>query len=76
MSGRARCPKRWSRTSRTTSRRSPPICRPAIAIELGGTAETSAESQAAVFAVVPLMIFIMLTLLMIQLQNFAQVGIW
>jgi multidrug efflux pump subunit AcrB len=44
-------------------------------IELGGTAETSAESQAAVFAVVPLMIFIMLTLLMVQLQNFRTVAI-
>lgn len=41
------------------------------AIELGGTAETSAESQAAVFAVIPVMIFIMLTLLMIQLRSFA-----
>ncbi|MCO5063875.1 MAG: efflux RND transporter permease subunit [Rhizobiaceae bacterium] len=40
-------------------------------IELGGTAETSAESQAAVFAVIPVMIFIMLTLLMVQLRSFA-----
>jgi multidrug efflux pump subunit AcrB len=44
-------------------------------IEIGGTAETSAESQAAVFAVIPLMAFIMLTLLMIQLQKFRNVGI-
>ena len=44
-------------------------------IELGGTAETSAESQAAVFAVVPLMAFLMLSLLMIQLKNFRTVGI-
>lgn len=44
-------------------------------IELGGTAETSAESQAAVFAVVPLMVFLMATLLMIQLKNFRMVGI-
>ena len=43
-------------------------------IELGGTAETSAESQAAVFAVVPIMILIMLTLLMIQLKEFGQVA--
>lgn len=43
-------------------------------IELGGTAETSAESQQAVFAVVPLMIFIMVTLLMVQLRSFAQAG--
>lgn len=44
-------------------------------IETGGTAETSAESQAAVFAVVPLMAFLMLTLLMVQLKNFRMVGI-
>jgi multidrug efflux pump subunit AcrB len=44
-------------------------------IEVGGTAETSAESQAAVFAVVPLMGFLMLTLLMIQLKDFRSVGI-
>jgi multidrug efflux pump len=44
-------------------------------IEVGGTAETSAESQEAVFAVVPLMAFLMLTLLMLQLQNFRLVGI-
>lgn len=43
-------------------------------VELGGTAETSAESQQAVFAVVPLMIVIMLTLLMIQLKDFRKVG--
>ena len=43
-------------------------------IELGGTAETSAESQAAVFAVVPIMIIVMLTLLMIQLKEFGQVA--
>lgn len=48
---------------------------PGYAIEVGGTAETSAESQAAVFAVVPLMAFIMLTLLMIQLRDFRTVGI-
>jgi multidrug efflux pump subunit AcrB len=41
-------------------------------IEIGGTAETSTESQEAVFAVVPLMTFIMLTLLMVQLQSFAK----
>jgi multidrug efflux pump subunit AcrB len=44
-------------------------------IEAGGTVETSAESQAAVFAVVPLMGFLILTLLMIQLQDFRKVGI-
>jgi multidrug efflux pump len=44
-------------------------------VEVGGTAETSAESQEAVFAVVPLMAFLMLTLLMVQLKDFRAVGI-
>ncbi|MEB2344631.1 MAG: efflux RND transporter permease subunit [Deltaproteobacteria bacterium] len=43
---------------------------PGYAIELGGIAEESAESQASVFAVVPLMLLLMLTLLMIQLRSF------
>ncbi|MCZ7566587.1 MAG: efflux RND transporter permease subunit [Burkholderiales bacterium] len=44
-------------------------------IELGGIAEESAASQASVFAVVPLMLAIMLTVLMFQLQSFRRVGI-
>jgi multidrug efflux pump subunit AcrB len=44
-------------------------------IELGGIAEESAVSQASVFAVVPLMLAIMLTVLMFQLQSFRRVGI-
>ena len=43
-------------------------------IEVGGTVETSAESSASVFAVVPLMMFLMVTLLMIQLKNFKDTG--
>jgi multidrug efflux pump subunit AcrB len=39
-------------------------------VVLGGVAEESAESQASVFAVVPLMLLLMLTLLMIQLRSF------
>jgi multidrug efflux pump subunit AcrB len=39
-------------------------------IELGGVAEESADSRASVIAVVPLMIVLMLTLLMLQLQSF------
>lgn len=39
-------------------------------IELGGTVEESAASGASVFAVVPLMILIMLTLLIFQLKSF------
>jgi multidrug efflux pump subunit AcrB len=44
-------------------------------IELGGIAEESAVSQASVFAVVPLMLALMLTVLMFQLQSFRRVGI-
>ena len=43
-------------------------------IELGGIAEESAQSQASVFAEVPLMAFLMITLLMIQLQSFKTMG--
>ena len=39
-------------------------------IEVGGTVEESANSQASVFAVVPIMLFLMITFLMIQLQSF------
>jgi multidrug efflux pump subunit AcrB len=39
-------------------------------IATGGTVEESQISQASVFAVVPLMLFVMITFLMIQLQSF------
>lgn len=39
-------------------------------IDLGGTVEESAKSQASVFAVIPVMLFLMITLLMAQLQSF------
>jgi len=39
-------------------------------IATGGTVEESAKSQASVFAVVPIMLFLMLTFLMAQLQSF------
>jgi multidrug efflux pump subunit AcrB len=39
-------------------------------IELGGIAEESAQSRASVFAVVPVMLLIMLTVLMFHLQSF------
>jgi multidrug efflux pump subunit AcrB len=42
-------------------------------ITLGGIAEESAVSQASVFAVVPVMILLMLTVLMFQLQSFRSV---
>ena len=43
-------------------------------IDTGGIAEESARSSASVAAVVPLMLFIMLTVLMFQLQSFARLG--
>jgi multidrug efflux pump subunit AcrB len=39
-------------------------------ITAGGTAEESAKAQAPIIAVVPLMLFVMTTVLMIQLQSF------
>jgi multidrug efflux pump subunit AcrB len=41
-------------------------------IETGGTVEESAKSQGSVFARVPLMLFLMITFLMIQLQSFSR----
>ena len=41
------------------------------AIAVGGTVEESAQSQASVYAVIPLMLFIAVTLLMMQLQSFS-----
>ena len=43
-------------------------------IEIGGSAEESATSQASVVAVVPLMLLIMFTLLMLQLQSFQRMA--
>jgi multidrug efflux pump subunit AcrB len=44
-------------------------------IHVGGIAEESAVSQASVFAVVPLMLLLMITVLMFQLQSFRKLGI-
>src|SRR5262249_21135672 len=44
-------------------------------IELGGIAEESAYSSASVFAVVPLMLLIVLTVLMFQLRSFQRLVI-
>ncbi|MEJ2022109.1 MAG: efflux RND transporter permease subunit [Maritimibacter sp.] len=41
-------------------------------VELGGTVESSAESQAPIVAAVPLMLFVIATVLMLQLQSFAR----
>jgi len=48
---------------------------PRYRIELGGIAEESAESSASVFAVLPLMLLIMLTVLMFALQSFKRLGL-
>jgi multidrug efflux pump subunit AcrB len=44
-------------------------------IEVGGIAEESEKSRASVLAVVPIMIVVMLTVLMFQLQSFARLGL-
>jgi multidrug efflux pump len=41
-------------------------------IAVGGTVEESAQSQASVYAVIPLMLFITITFLMMQLQSFSR----
>ena len=41
-------------------------------VAVGGTVEESAQSQASVFAVVPLMLFIAVTVLMMQLHSFSR----
>ncbi len=43
-------------------------------IEIGGIAEESADSRASVLAVAPLMMFLMFTFLMIQLQSFQRLA--
>lgn len=41
-------------------------------MEVGGSVESSADSQAPIVAVVPLMLFAMATILMVQLQSFSK----
>ncbi|OYX92295.1 MAG: ACR family transporter, partial [Novosphingobium sp. 35-62-5] len=41
-------------------------------VEIGGSVEQSAKSQAPIAAVIPIMLFIMATILMIQLQSFSR----
>ena len=47
----------------------------AYAITVGGTVEESQKSQASVIAVIPLMLLIMFTVLMIELQSFQRLGL-
>jgi multidrug efflux pump len=44
-------------------------------VDVGGTVEESAQSQASVFAMVPLMLFLMLLFLMAQLHSFSRVAL-
>jgi multidrug efflux pump len=44
-------------------------------IDTGGTVEESAQSQASVFAKVPLMLFLMLLFLMAQLHSFSRLAL-
>ena len=47
-------------------------CRAGYSVAIGGAVEESAKSQGPIAAVVPLMLFVMATILMIQLQSFQQ----
>jgi multidrug efflux pump subunit AcrB len=44
-------------------------------IDVGGTVEESADSQASVFAMIPAMLFLMLLFLMIQLHSFSRLAL-
>jgi multidrug efflux pump subunit AcrB len=48
---------------------------PDIRIEMGGIAEESATSRGLVLAVVPMMVAVMLTILMVQLQGFGKLAL-
>lgn len=45
------------------------------AVAVGGTVESSAESQAPIIAVVPIMVLVMLTLVMVQVQSFRRMAV-
>ena len=45
---------------------------PAYRLEIGGAIEESQKGNASIFVLFPLMIFVMLTLLMIQLQSISR----
>lgn len=48
---------------------------PGYEVKLGGAAESSAEGTDSLLSVMPLMIFVMMTLLMIQLRSFSRMGL-
>ena len=43
---------------------------PGYSVTAGGTVEDSGKAQASIFAVFPVMLFLMITILMVQLQSF------
>ena len=49
---------------------SSPTCRPGYSIEIGGTVEESGKGEGPIADVVPLMLFLIATVLMLQLQSF------
>ena len=51
-----------------------PRCCPGYRIEVAGAVEESSKGQGSIAAGVPLMLFIMFTLLMLQLHSFSRVG--
>ncbi len=61
--------------SRPRSRRCRDRCRPGYRIDVGGTVEESAKSQASVVAMVPIMLLVMLTVLMFELRSFQRLVI-
>jgi multidrug efflux pump subunit AcrB len=48
---------------------------PAYRIEMGGAIEEAAKGNASIFVLFPLMVIVMLTLLMIQLQSFSRLAL-
>ena len=61
---------RWLRRSKSCKASLPEGYR----IAVGGTVEESAQSQASVFAMVPVMLFLMLLFLMAQLHSFSRLA--
>src|SRR5213075_311749 len=64
-------------TSQITPKLQPIIdhLEPAYRIEPGGAFEESAKGNASIFILFPLMVMVMLTLLMIQLQSFSRLAL-
>ncbi|MBS0518656.1 MAG: efflux RND transporter permease subunit [Proteobacteria bacterium] len=48
---------------------------PGYRIEVGGDSEESAKSQASIFKIMPIMVFLMMTFLMLQLKSFSKLAL-